>query len=200
MKKCKTLKEFIRNCILVISSGYTNYKIVQIPEKKIYRKGEIFRKIECNYQTNLTRSQRYYAKSKGFANFKAIQYKETIFICYTKGTIKPNIDKGEGWLDFNIKRRLRLNISLYMAINIYKDEREKITAKVDTLIFRDTKAEIKECFKTKNGFRYHNILKKWHNLPRYRGIQLQKKELVFYINKLKKDSKSITWKVPFKYL
>lgn len=200
MKKCKDLKGFIRNVILCLSSGYVHYKIVRIPENKRYKAGEIFRKIETEYQTNLTRSQRYYAKSKGFANFKAIQYKEIVLICFTNGQIKPEIDLGRGWSDFELKSRLRLNISQYLEIDIYRDERGKITAKMSNEIFKDTKAEIRECFKTHNGYRFHNIMRKWRNLPSYRGFQLQKKDIVFFINDLKKTNQRIKWTIGFKYL
>lgn len=200
MKKCNTLKEFIRNSILCISSGYTTYRIATIPQKKRYKKPQILKNIEKTYQTNLTRSQRYYAKKKGFANFKAVQYKELVLICYTNGEIKQEIDLGKGWADFNKKSRLRLNISDYISIDVFRDERKKLTAKMSKELLTDTKAEIKEAFKTRNGFRFHNILKKWHSLPTYRGFQLQKKDLVFFINGLKKDNKQIKWTVPFTYL
>lgn len=200
MKKCKTLKEFIRNSILCISSGYTKYKIVEIPKKKIHKKEKILAKIEREYRTDLTRSQRLYAKSKGFANIKAIQFKEVVLICYTSGEIRQEIDLGKGWVDFNEKSLLRANISDYLSIDIFKDERKKITAKISNDIFKATKLEIKECFKTRNGFRFHNIFKKIHGLPNYRGFQLQKKDLVFYCNELKKNNKKINWTIPYTYL
>lgn len=199
MKNCETLKEFIRNSILAISSGYIYYKFVQIPKKKNYKKGAILEKIKNEYQTNQTRSQLYYAKRKGFSNFKAIHFNNLILICFTNGLIKPEIDLGNGWNDFSIKNSLKVILSDYIAINIFKDERGKITANLDNLIFRAFKNEIRECFKTKNGYRFHNLLRKIHGLPKYRGFQLQKRDIVFYINELKKET-GIKWSLGFKFL
>lgn len=186
MKRAENLKEFIRYIIAFIGTGYTNYKLVEIPPKKANKKEIIIRKLSDTYQTNLTRSQRAYAKSKGKANFNGVAFNNILFICFTNGSISNEIDLGNGIGRFEEKNSLSIRLSDYTTINIFIDERKKITAKMSKETFRDIKNQLQDCFNQKNGYLFHNVLKKVSGFPNYRGFQLQKRDLVFFCNEQKK--------------
>lgn len=192
MKTANNLKEFIRLIIAYVGCGYTNYKIVDIPPKKANKKDIIIEKLAAIYGTNLTRSQRAYAKSKGKANFNGVAFNNILFICFTNGSISNDIDLGNGFTRFEEKNSLSVKLSDYTTINIFTDERKKLTAKMDKETFRDLKNQLRECFKKKNGYQFHKILKKVSGFPNYRGFQLQKRELVFYCNEQKKAN-GVSW-------
>lgn len=200
MKKATDLKYFSKCVIAFLGSGYVNYKIVTIPKKKsnLKKKEQIIKKLETLYNTNLTRSQRAYAKTKGKANFNAVAYNDIVLIFHTQGLISLDIDLGKGWLIFDEKNSLKARISEHTQILFYKDERKKLTMRLSKENFKDLKNYINECFKTKNGYKFHELIKRLGGLPKYRGIQLQKKELIFYINELKKET-GIKWSTP-KYI
>lgn len=194
MKKAENLKEFIRYIIAFVGTGYTNYKLVEIPPKKSSKKEIIIRKIADSYQTNLTRSQRAYAKSKGKANFNGVAFNNMLFICFTNGAISQEIDLGNSIGHFEEKNSISIRLSDYTTINIFIDERKKITAKMSKETFRDIKNQLQDAFKKKNGYLFHSILKKVSGFPNYRGFQLQKRDLVFYCNEQKKEH-GVKWNI-----
>ncbi|MCT7609972.1 hypothetical protein N5U14_03825 [Aliarcobacter butzleri] len=200
MKKCDNLKDFLKYTIAAIGSGYIYIKISYIKKEKTHKKEQILEKIKSVYNTNLTRNQRTYRKNnKGLANFLGVEFNNCIVILHTRGEIPQSLDIGKGWVDFTIKNALSVEISEFLTVNIYRDERQKLTVKLDKSIYRDYKNEILESFKTRNGNRFHKVLKKVHNLPKYRGFQLQKRDIIFYINNLKKDT-GIKWNIGYTYL
>ncbi len=197
MKQVQTLKGFLRQMIAHIGSGYINILVITIPKKKEHKKEKILTKIRLNYQTDLTRSQRYYAKKKGFANFQAISYMNMVVILHTRGLIKEKIDVGNGFVCFDTKSSLELNISDYLQLVIFRDERKKLTVKLNRETYRGFKNEFDLAYKKKSRFIYNNLLRRLSGLPPYRGIQLQKIAILKYLKQKNKEN-GISWNIPIK--
>jgi hypothetical protein len=182
MKRAKDLKSFCNYVTNYLGHGYTSVLIVNIPLKKEHKKDLILQKIEKNYHTYMSRSQRAYAKSKGFANFGAVQFKNTVVIMHTNGSIKQEIDYGNGFVSLN---KFSANISDFLSVDFYKDERDKYTCKLSKEIYADIK----------NGTLYHLILKRLCGFPRFRGFQLQRARLKEFLRKNHKDY-AVKWSIP----
>lgn len=197
MKKEETLKGFLRQLISHIGSGYTNILVVQISKKKEYKRESILTKIRLNYKTLDTRSQRYYAKKKGFANFQAISYMYIVVLLHTKGLIKDEIDIGNGFICFKKKSSLELDISSYLKLVIFKDERNKITVRLAKETFRGFKIDFDIAYKKKSGFMYNKTLRRLSGFPPYRGIQLQKIIMLRYLKQKNKET-GFKWNIPKK--
>jgi len=198
MKKNTELKPFLGHLVNLIAKGYIHYKIVKIPPKKMYKIDKILKKIENEYKTNLTRSQRAYAKKKGYANLQAVQFRDIVVILHTNGLVSNEIDLGNGFVCFKEKNALRLNVSDYLSVIIFKDERNKITVRLSKETLQDFKSEVIEAFKTQNGRRFHNTLKRFKGLPLFRGIIKQKKDIRAWILDKQKDyqRKKNKWNIP----
>jgi len=195
--KSDNLKTFLGATISYLGHGYIYYKIVSIPQKKIEKKAQILKKIEKNYQTKKTRSQRAYAKKKGKANFGAVCYNNTIIILHTKGVISENIDYGKGWYQFNEKSKIELNVSDYTSIIIFKDERKKITARLSKETLEDFKNRINEALKKKDKKALYAILSSFRGYPLFRGIVMQKKSLKAWLrDKLNNENYKNFIKIP----
>ena len=200
MIKSDNLKTFLGGTISYLGHGYTSYKIVSIPEKKINKKAQILKKIEKNYQTKKTRSQRAYAKKKGKANFGAVCYNNTIIILHTNGEIDEKIDYGKGWYQFKEKTKIELNLSDYTSIIIFRDERKKITARLSKIVLEDVKNRINEALKKKDKKALYAVLNAFKGYPLFRGIVMQKKSLKSWLrDKLRDENYKNFIKIP-KYL
>jgi len=194
------LKTFLGATVSFLGHGYTKYKVVYIPEKKINKKAQILKKIEKSYGTNKTRSKRAYAKKKGKANFGAVNYNNLVIIMHTKGEISPEIDYGKGWLEFKEKTKIELKLSDYTGFIIFRDERNKITVRLNKETLEDFKNRINEALKTRNKKAFYSILNAFRGFPLFRGIVMQKKVLKrWLIIKLKAQEYKDFIKVP-KYL
>jgi len=195
--KSDNLKTFLGATISYLGHGYTSYKIVSIPEKKINKKSMILKKIEKNYQTKKTRSQRAYAKKKNRANFGAVNYNNLVIILHTKGEISPEIDYGKGWYQFNEKSKIELNLSDYTSIIIFRDERKKITARLSKIVLEDVKNRINAALRKRDKKALHSILSSFRGYPLFRGIIMQKKALKEWLRlKLKDENYKNFIKIP----
>jgi len=191
------LKTFLGATISYLGHGYTTFKIVSIPEKKINKKAQILKKIEKNYQTKKTRSQRAYAKKKGKANFGAVNYNNLVIILHTKGEISEDIDLGKGWLEFKEKTKIELNLSDYTSIIIFKDERKKITARLSKETLEDFKNRINEALKKRDKKALYAVLNAFKGYPLFRGIVMQKKALKSWLrDKLRDENYKNFIKIP----
>ena len=200
MIKSDNLKTCIGSIISYLGHGYTSYKIVSIPEKKINKKAQILKKIEKNYQTKKTRSQRAYAKKKNRANFGAVNYNNLVIILHTKGEISPEIDYGKGWYQFNEKSKIELNLSDYTSIIIFRDERKKITARLSKIVLEDVKNRINAALRKRDKKALYAVLNTFRGYPLFRGIVMQKKALKEWLRlKLKDENYKNFIKIP-KYL
>ena len=195
MIKADNLKTFIGGVISYLGHGYTSYKVLYVPEKKLHKLNTIHNKIDKAYKAYMTRSQRAYAKKKGFANFGAVSYRNIVVILHTKGKISNEIDLGNGWEAFSKKKPVKIDISSYLDIVIFIDERGKITARLGKETLQDYKNELKEAFKTKNGYRFHKTIKRFQGLPLYRGILKQKKDTLQWVHTQQKNF-GTKWYIP----
>jgi len=186
MKKAENLNQFSNFVIRLIGAGYINIKISKIPPNKLTKIAKISQKIENQYQTSLSRGKRQYKRIRGLRNYNAILYKDLILILATNGS---------GELDNSFKKfkgKLKIEISPYLAIVIHKDEREKLTIRLDRDTFRYFREEFKKAIEEQNGQKYYNLRAKYLNLSKalkWKGIGKQSKELNKLINSLKKRSK-----------
>jgi len=186
MKKVENLNQFSNLLIRLIGAGYTNIKISKIPPKKLSKMAQICSKIENQYKTSLSRGKRQYKRIRGLRNYNAISYKNLIVILATNG--KESLDNG--FKKFNGK--LKITISDYLSIVIHKDEREKLTIRLDRDTYRYFREEFKKAIEEQNGQKYYNLRAKYLNLTKslkWKGIGKQSKELNKLINEFKKRSK-----------
>jgi len=186
MKKAENLNQFSNFLIRLIGAGYTNIKISKIPSKKLSKMAQICSKIENQYQTNLSRGKRQYKRIRGLRNYNAINYKDLIIILATNGS-EP-LDNG--FKKFNGK--LKIEISQYLSIVIHKDERNKLTIRLDRDTYRWFREEFKKAIEKGDGQKYYNLRAKYLNLIKslkWKGFGKQSKELNKTINELKKRSK-----------
>jgi len=197
MHTADDIKSFLRHLVNYLGKGYRSYLVVRIPPKKMRpdKKAAVLKKITQNYQTNLTRSQRAYAKSKGFANFGAVNYRDIVVILHTKGKIKPEIGMPKGFTSFNEKSSLNLKISPYLELIVFLDERKRVTVRLSRETIADFKEEMMKAFKSEDGRHFHTTLTRFSNLPVYRGIFMQKKVLHSWLVK-KKKAFGVKWNLP----
>jgi len=195
MKRAENLKEFMSHTINFLAYGYTKVLITRIPKKKLAKKNEIYSRVAKNYNAWATRSQRAYAKSKGYANFQMLVYLDLILIFHTRGEIKPEIDLGNGFVCFEQNNRLELKLSDYLGVIFFRDERNKITVRLSKETLKDFKNEIRESFKNKNGRRYNYTLNRFKGLPIYHGIIQQKKDTLKWLRENHKKFNS-SWSIP----
>jgi hypothetical protein len=184
MKQITDIKEFCRAVLRLAGQGYTQYKINEIPEKKglPHIKKRILKKVDDRYQIEITKDQRYYKKSKGFANYGAFEYRNKIYIFKTEGVVAPGEENG-----FNkIPKDLNFVISDYLTLILYRDERGKLTFRLSKTNYRSIKEQLKQAMQRGDGAKFHTIQKKIRNLPPYRGIGKQKGELLRYLIKIRK--------------
>lgn len=191
--KSETFKEFCRDLIRILGSGYTSVKVVKIPQKKLHQRDEILKKIEKSYNIDFTRSQREYNKKKGFCNFLGCAFKDTVIIAHTSGNKRPEIEMS-GFNAVNEKNALKVVISDYLEIIAHKDERKKWTLRLSNETYREIKRKFAEAIKDKMKKKFLNLQERVSNLPSYNGFTKQKEELfLFIVDELKKGG--LNWNV-----
>ena len=189
MKKSETLNDFVQNIIKYLGSGYKYYKVVKIPRKKHHKIAQICEKIEKRYQTSLTRGKRQYKRKKGLANYGAVIFRDTIVILRTNG---KNNDKKDEFKPFKNKN-LNVEISEHLGLIFFKNEFDRFTVRLDRLTFRRFREDFYIAIKNNQKRNYDKLKSMWLNLPRYKGIGRQGKELNKQIKEQLKTFKK-NWK------
>lgn len=190
MKRYETLTELCQTLPKYLGNGYDFYRITRIPQKKAKKTAQIIKKLSNTYKTDLTQGKRQYRRKKGLANYALISYRDIIIVLKTAG-------KDEVENDFNrFKTSLKLEISKYLTLILYRDEREVLTYRIERLTFNRMRAEFERCFKSKNGKKFHTLVKMFDNLPKYLGIGHQKKQLISDFKKWQKEHKT-NWQLTF---
>ncbi len=188
MKKIKDLNEFCRSVLSCVGTGYIYYTINRIPSKKVQNSlklSHILNKVKTKYKTDLNKDARYRNKRNGNANYKAFYYLGNIYIFKTAG---QRVEKEEnGFIAHNDK--IHFKISENLGMDLFRDERGKLTFRIGKTTYRAKKEKIKIAINSGNGKEFHFEIKSLGGFPKYRGIQMQKKELVKYINRLQKNRK-----------
>ena len=184
------LQDFCKDITRYVGSGYKYYKIARIPEKKIYKKEEIFKKVINEYQTNLTQGQRQHKRVKGKANYSAVCFKEFIMILKTDG--EP-INQDNDFLEIK-SSGIALKLTNNLTLILFKDNRDKWTFRVSNEFYKAFKGKLEIAIKNKDGNDYYNLSKMWKNLPVFKGIGQQKIMLNQYIKELFMKHK-IKWKL-----
>ena len=176
MKHTKTIKDFCEGMIKYLGSGYTNYKIVSIPSKKAHKSHEILKKVSNHYQTNLSRGKRQYRRKLGKANYSAVCFKNTIVVLRTSGTHEDGADEFK-----EFKKSLRVDLSEWLTLIFFINERKRLTVRLDRLTFRRIREDFFLAIKNGNGKDYNFLKRSWHNLPHYKGIGVQGSQLHHFI-------------------
>jgi hypothetical protein len=185
MRHAETLKEFLKHTIIFVGSGYTNFKIVRIPEEKTFKLPEITKKISNDYQTVLTRSMRSKKRLKNLANYSAIRYKNFILILRTSGEHQDREN------EFNpIGKKLELELTQHIGVILFKDERDVWTIRLNKNTFAFFRNEFFISFKNRDGKKFHTLKKMLDNLPHYVGIGKQKKDMYGFFREWKKTYKT----------
>ena len=191
MKNTEDLKEFCRELMRYVGSGYHFGKIVYIPSSKGVKINELQKKVSDYFKTNLTRGKRQWNKLNNRANFAAVSFKYLIVILKTSGTeaiTKPN--------EFREIKTLDIVLSDFLGLKIFKDERNTFTFRLSKDTYQKFKGDYQQAFKEGSGKKFHTLQKMWSNLPSYVGIGKQRKELNNYLRELSKIYKR-TWDIKF---
>lgn len=188
MKEAKNIKEFCHGLLSFAGVGYEYIKIVRIPPKKLSKIDEIRKKVSEHYKTDLTRSARYYRKKRGIANYGAVSFRDIIVILRTPGENKD----AEGEF-IKLKKRLKIPISEHLTLILFRDNRNRLTFRIDKKDFQRIKADFYEAIKNRDGWRYNTLKKMWYNLPYYKGIGRQGSDLHRFIKKHLKAQR-LGWK------
>ena len=152
----------------------------------------ILKKIENQYLTSLSRGKRQYRRIKGLRNYSAINYKDLIIILATNGS--GELDNG--FKKFN--ESLKIEISPYLAIVIHRDERNKLTIRLDRDTYRYFREEFKKSIEKTDWYKYKLLRSRYFNLIKalqWKGVGKQTKELGKMIHSLiKKNRTTRDWK------
>ncbi len=186
MEKVKDLEQFCRIVLSCVGTGYNSYRINRIPSKKAQNSlklSHILNKVENQYKSHLNKDARYRNKKQGYANYRAFYFMENIYIFRTSGIQIENQENG--FKAHNDKINFKISDSL--DLDLFRDERGKLTFKLGRTTYRAKKEKIKMAINNQDGKTFHTEIKKLGGFPRYRGIQIQKRDLVFFINRLQKN-------------
>ena len=176
MKQAKTLKEFTKEVIKYLGSGYKYAKIAYIPSKKRHISHEIAKKVSNHYQTALSRGKRQYRRKKQIANYGAVMFQDrVIVILRTAG--KHNDESGE----FREVHKLEVQLSEWIGLIFFKSELNRWTVRVSRETYRRIKLDLQLAIKNGNGRNYHKLLAMWRGLPWWKGIGRQSSELHRFI-------------------
>lgn len=172
MKIAKNLREFTKEVIKYLGSGYKYAKVAYIPPKKRFRTKEIIEKVSNHYQTDLSRGKRQHRRRKQLANYGAVMFQDRlIVILRTAG--EHNDEEGE----FREVSKLEVQLSEWLGLIFFKNETGRWTCRVSRDTYRRIKADLQLAAKNGNGRTYYKLLDMWRGLPWWKGIGRQSSEL-----------------------
>ncbi len=176
------INNFTKQIMRYAGNGYKYIQVSTIPQNKIYKLHKIEEKIDKKYNTNLTTYQRQYKRRKGQANFVSLRYKTTIIILKTEG---------ETDIEDNFNSLLGSVLTFeYLKLVLFRDERGKMTYKLDKDILKDIKTKLSLSIKNRQGRVFHSELSKLKTLGKvlpYRGINLQISSILKMIKEKQKE-------------
>ncbi len=180
MKQTQTLKDFTKQIIHYLGSGYTHAKVVKIPPKKRHKSYYITKKVSEYYGTNISRGRRQQRRRKGLVNYAAVAFQDRLFVLLrTNGehNNKPN--------EFIKVSRLKVELSKWIALIFFRNEEKRWTCRLAKETYRRFKEDFHLAIKNGNGYKYNQLCAMWKNLPHWRGIGRQTSELHKYIKEQK---------------
>lgn len=184
MRQPNNLKEYCKDIIRYVGSGYNAFKIVRIDENKAHRTNEILLKVSEHYKTNLSRGMRHKGRLKNIANYGAIYFKNTIIILRTAG---EHTDKENEFIP--IGKKMEIILSEWVGLILHKDEREIWTFRLSAETFSRFRGDYFLAYKNKDGRKFHTLEKMWAGFPFYHGIGKQRIVLFEYFREWKKTYK-----------
>ena len=173
MKRAETLKQFTHLLIAYVGTGYCYYKITYIPNSKAHKTPQILQKVSEHYQTNLSQGKRQYKRKQGKANYAAVNYRDMIIVLHTSG---ENIDSPNEFKELT-KKGIELELSKFLTLILFKDEREKWTYRLGKSSFQFFIGEIEIAFNNADGRKFNTLKSMFNHLPPYMGIGNQKREI-----------------------
>ena len=188
MTQANTLKELTYTILRFVGNGYISYKIVYIPFAKIKKKEKILNKIKEAYSTNQTQGQRQYKRIKKKSNYQAINFNRFIIIFRTSG---ENKDKENEFKKIDLHQGLNLKISDFLELILFKpSESEKLTYRISKECYANFKGELEKSIEFESYIDFKMQKEKYRNLPIYKGIGTQKKELNKFLRILYKNNRN----------
>lgn len=181
MKIAKNLKEFTKEVIKYLGSGYKYAKVAYIPPKKRFRTKEIIEKVSNHYQTNLSRGKRQHRRRKQLANYGAVMFQDRLIVILR--TAGEHNDEAREFREVN---KLEVQLSEWVGLIFFKNEFNRWTVRVSRETFRRVKADLQLAVKNGNGRAYYKLLDMWRGLPWWKGIGRQSSELHRYTKELLK--------------
>jgi hypothetical protein len=181
MKIAKNLKEFTKEIIKYLGSGYKYAKVVKIPHKKRRRSNEIAKKVSNYYQTDLSRGKRQYKRKKGLANYGAVMFQNGIIV-----VLRTNGENTDQPNEFKEVSKLEVELSEWLGLIFFRNEFNRWTVRVSRDTYRKIKADLEIAIKNGNGRNYNLLKAMWRGLPWWKGIGRQSSELHRYTKELLK--------------
>jgi len=181
MKVAKNLKEFTREVIKYLGSGYKYAKIAYIPHKKRHKSHEIAEKVSNHYQTDLTRGKRQHRRRKNLANYGAVMFQDRVIVI-----LRTNGEHNDQPNEFIEVSKLEVELSEWIGLVFFKNEFNRWTVRLSRETYRRIKADLEIAVKNGNGRDYNFIKSSWLNLPYWKGIGRQSSELHRYTKELLK--------------
>jgi len=184
------IRDLARQIMRYAGNGYTKIQVTKIPKHKTKKIPNIENKLKKRYKLDLTTNQRQYRRRKGKANFVGLRYKETVIIMRTAG---------ETEITEKFRELFGTEIPFeYLKLVLIKDEREKMTFRMERKFVLDIKAKISQAIKERNGRKFHHEIKKLYSLSKalpYRGIGLQIAGILKSIERQQREH-GTHWSVP----
>ena len=185
------LKPFFRAVMRYVGNGYTKCQISTIPEKKKHKIPQIDAKMKRRYMSDLSQGKRQYRRKQGLANYAVLRYRDMYLVLKSPG----RDETGEKW---NSIYRTPLLLGKILKLEIYKDEREKNTVKLEKELLKEIKSSIMLSIEKRAGARFHAEIRKLWSLSRtipYRGLNRQISTLLKEIQEAQKKH-GTKWTVP----
>lgn len=191
--ECESWQGMVQQVVLFMSSGYTRYCHLVIPDRKLDQAGRIDRKLIQKYQCDLSKDQRYRRKKKNEANFHYLRWHDLALILQCPGTIGPEILYDDKFSDV-LKNPLHLVVSDYLTLKIVKSQ-QGWTVCMSRDTYREAKAQLFEKIIHVSKSEIMDQYNKLNGLPAWRGIIEQRRRLQEFVISATKRHRGIRlWK------
>jgi len=176
MEITDSLKDFTREVIKYLGSGYIYAKIAYIPPKKREISKKIAKKIQKTYETDLSRGKRQYRRKKDLANYSAVMYKDCLVV-----VLKTAGKHNDKIREFAAVNNLKVELSKHMSIVFFRNEHKRWTVRLNRSTYRAFKMQFQKAIEKGDTRAYNKLKEMWKNLPRWKGIGHQSSLLYAFL-------------------
>jgi hypothetical protein len=167
-----TLKTFCQETIKWLGSGYCYVKIARIPPKKASNLPQIIKKVSRHYQTDLSRGKRQYRRLQGRANYGLAYFGSVIVVFRSPG----EHDDAPGEF-IEAADRLEVQVSEHLGLVFHRGEHKRLTVRLNRQTLRWLREDFRRAILKDKKRDYMQLRQMWLNLPRYRGVGKQGRDL-----------------------